>query len=215
MPPLPIYHHWGIYQHPPRPTNLTLKTFSTKSLPMQTTTFDDMNVVNLDVCTSPPHQIHLSSTVMRSSANSIEKTWYSFLSPLTHGHDLAQSYRHSSPPSTTPANNIGAPHTLTPNITNPMPTSCTNSPPNHHAHSGTSHLPTSDGCNLHHQHDGHSLVILILHPHQASILYNSSDLAYQRHTAHYYVMLLVHSNFIPQPPHLTSTLSSLWKIHTP
>jgi hypothetical protein len=48
-----------------------------------------------------------------------------------------------------------------------------------------------------------------------SILYNSPDLAYLRHTAHYCVMLLVRSNFIPQPPHLTSTLSSLWKIHTP
>ena len=72
---------------PPRPTNLTLKTFSTLSLPMQTTTFNAMNAVNLDVCTSPPHPTHLSSTVMRSSANSIEKTWYSFLSPLTPGHN--------------------------------------------------------------------------------------------------------------------------------
>jgi hypothetical protein len=88
--------------------------------------------------------------------------------------------------------------------------------PNHHAHSGSSHPPpTSDGCNLHHQHDGHSLVTLILHPHQASILYNSSDLAYLRHTIHYYVLLLVRSNFIQQSPHLISTLSSLWKIHTP
>ena len=179
---------------PPRPTNLTLKTFSTLSLPMQTTTFNAMNVVNLDVCTSPPHPIHLSSTVMRSSANSIEETWYSFLSPLTRGHDLARCYRHSSPPPTTPAKNLGAPHTLTPNITDPMPTSCTNAPPNHHAHSGSSHPPTSDGRNLHHQHDGHSLVTLILHPHQASILYNSSDLAYLRHTAHYFVMLPVRSN---------------------
>ncbi len=50
--------------------------------------------------------------------------------------------------------------------------------PNHHAHPGSSHPPpTSDGRNLHHQHNGHSLVTLILHPHQASILYNSSDLA--------------------------------------
>ena len=91
---------------------LTLKTFSTLSLPMQTTTFNAMNVVNLDVCTiSPPHPIHLSSTVMRSSVNSIKETWYSFLSPLTRGHDLAQCYRHSSPPPTTPAKNLGAPHT--------------------------------------------------------------------------------------------------------
>ena len=116
--------------------------------------------------------------VMRSSANSTEKTWYSFLSPLTPGHNLARCNRHSSPPPTTPAKNLGAPHTLTPNITDPTPTSCTNGPPNHHAHSGSSNLPTSDGCNLHHQHDGRSLVTPILHPHQASILYNSSDLTY-------------------------------------
>jgi hypothetical protein len=32
---------------PPRPTNLTLKTFSTLSLTMQTTTFNAMNAVNL------------------------------------------------------------------------------------------------------------------------------------------------------------------------
>jgi hypothetical protein len=44
---------------------------------------------------------------------------------------------------------------------------------------------------------------------------NSSDSAYLRHTAHYYVILPLRSNFIPQPPHLTSTRSSLWKIHTP
>ena len=154
---------------------------------MQTTTFNAMNGVNLDVCTSPPHPIHLSSTVMRSSVNSIEETWYSFLSPLTRGHDLARCYRHSSPPPTTPAKNLGAPHTLTPNITDPMPTSCTNAPPNHHAHSGSSHPQISDGCNLHHKHDGRSLVTLILHPHQASILYNSSDIskAYSEHNFHH------------------------------
>jgi len=135
--------------------------------------------------------------------------------PLTPRHSLARCYRHSSPPPTIPAKNLGAPHTLTPNISDPTPTSCMNARPNHHAHSGSSHLSTSDGRNLHHQHDGHSLVTPILHPHQASILYNSSDLAYLRHTAHYYVMLLISFNFIPQPLHLTSTLSSLWKIHTP
>ena len=131
--------------------------------------------------------------------------------------DLARFYRHSSPPPTTPTKNLGTPHTIkiTPNISDPMPTSCTNVSPNHHAHSGSSHPPTSDGCNLHHQQKGRFLVTLILHPHQASIPYNSSDLAYLSHTAHYYVMWLVRSNFIPQPPHLTSTLSSLWKIHTP
>ena len=97
----------------------------------------------------------------------------------------------------------------------PTPTLCMNTPPDHPAHSGSSHPPTSDGRNLHHQHDGRSLVTLILHPHQASILYNSPDLACLRHVAHYFVMLPVRSNFIPQPLHLTSTLSSLWKIHTP
>ena len=134
-------------------------------LPMQTTTFNAMNAVNLDVCTSPPPPIHISSTAMRSLANSTKKTWYSFLSPLTPGHGLARCYRHSSSPPTIPAKNLGAPHTLTPNITDPMPTSCMNAPTNHHAHSGFSYLPTSDGHNLHHQHDGRSLVTPILHPH--------------------------------------------------
>ena len=184
---------------------------------MQTTTFNTMNMVNMDIHTSPPHPTHPSSMVMRSSENSIKKTWYSFLSPLTPEHDLARCYRHdSSPPPTTTAKNLGVPHTLTPNISDPMPTLCTNVPPNHHAHSGYySHPPTSDGRNLHHLHNRHSLVTLIPHPLQASILYNSLDLAYLRHTAHYYVMRPVRSNFIPQPPHLTSTLTSLWKIHTP
>ena len=158
--------------------------------------------------------LHLSYMVMRSSANSIEKTWNSFLSPLTPGHDLDRCYRHYSPPPTTPVKNLGTPHTLTPNITDPMPTSCMNVPPNHHAHLGSSHSPTSNGRNLHHQQDWRSLVTLILQPHQASIIYNSLDLAYLRHTAHYFVMPPVHSNFIPQPLHLTSTLSSLWKIYS-
>ena len=70
---------------------------------MQTTTFNTMNMVNLDIRTSPPHPTHLSSMVMRSLENSIKKTWYSLLSPLTPGHDLARCYRHSSPPPTTPA----------------------------------------------------------------------------------------------------------------
>jgi hypothetical protein len=174
-----------------------------------------MNAENLDVCTSPPPPIHLSSTVMRSLENSIAKTWYLSLSPLTPGHDLAQCYSHSSPPPTTHAKKIGAPHILTTNITNPTPTSCTNTPHNHHAHLGSSHLPTSDGHNPHHQNARHSLVTHTQHPHQASILSNSSDLAYLKHTAHYYVTLPVRSNSIPQPPHLTFTHSSLWKIHTP
>jgi hypothetical protein len=198
-------------------TSMTLKTFSTKSLTMQTTTFNDINAENLDVCTSPPPPIHYSSTVMRSSANSIVKTWYLSLSPLTPRHDLAQcySYSHSSPPPTIHAKNLGAHHILTTNITDPMPTSCTNDPPNHHAHSGSSHPPTSDGHNPHHQHAGHSLVTHTQHPHQASILSNSPDLAYPKHTAHYYVTPPVRSNSILQPPHLTFTHSSLWKIHTP
>jgi hypothetical protein len=70
---------------PQRPTNLMLKTFSTQSLPMQTTIFNDMNVANLDACTSPPPPIYLSFTVMRSLANSTQKTWSLSLSPLTPG----------------------------------------------------------------------------------------------------------------------------------
>jgi hypothetical protein len=85
----------------------------------------------------------------------------------------------------------------------------------HHAHSGSSHPPTSDGHNPHHQHAGHSLITHTQHPHQASILSNSSDLAYPKHTAHYYVTPPVRSNSIPQPLHLTFTHSSLWKIHPP
>jgi hypothetical protein len=191
------------------------KTFSTKSLPMQTTTFNAMNVENLDICTRLPPPIHHSSTVMRSSANSTARTWYLSLSPLTPGHDLARCYSHSSPPPTIHTKNLGAPHILTTIINDLPPTLCTNAPPNHHAQSGSSHPPTSNGHNLHHQHAGHSLVTPTQHPHQASILSNSSDLAYLKHTAHYYVTPPIRSNFIPQPPHLTYTLSSLWKIHTP
>ena len=143
MPLLPIHHYWGRHQHhrapayPPTPTNLMLKTFSTQSLPTQKTIYNTMYVENLDVCTSPPPPIHLSSTVMRSLANSTEKTWSFSLSHLTPGHGLAQCYMHSLPPPTILAKNPGAPHTLTINITDPMPTSFTNAPPNHHAHSGS------------------------------------------------------------------------------
>jgi hypothetical protein len=96
--------------------------------------------------------------VMRLSANSTAKTWYLSLSPLTPGHNLARCYSHSSPQLTIHAKNLGTPHILTTNITDPMPTSCTNAPPNHHAHSKSSHPPTSGGLNPHHQHAGHSLV---------------------------------------------------------
>jgi hypothetical protein len=152
-----------------------------------------------------------------NAANSTGKTWSLSLSPLTPGHNLVQCYyRHSSPPPTIPAKNPVAPLTPTANITEPMPTSCTNTPPNHHAHLGFSHQPTSDGrSNLPRQHDGRSLATPTPHPNQVYILSNSSDSAYLMHTAHYYVMLPVHSNFIPQPLHFTFILSSLWKIHTP
>ena len=90
---------------------------------------------------------------------------------------LAQCYRHSLPPPTIPAENPGAPHTLTTNITDPI--SFTNAPPNHHAHSGSSYPPTSDERNLHHQHKGCSLATPTLHPHQVYILSNSSDSAYE------------------------------------
>ena len=140
----------------------------------------------------------LCGLTWESSANSTVKTWSLSLSPLTPGHGLAQCYMHSLPPPTIHAKNLGAPHTLTPNITDPTPTSCTNGPPNHHAHSGSSNLSTSDGCNLHHQHDGRYLATPTLHPHQVYILSNSLDSAYLRHTAHYYEMLPVCSNFITQ-----------------
>jgi hypothetical protein len=77
-----------------------------------------------------------------------QKSWSLSLSPLTPGHDLVQCYRHSSPPPTIPTKNPGTPHTPTTNITNPIPTSCTNLLPNYHAHLGFSHLLTSDGRNL-------------------------------------------------------------------
>jgi len=149
---------------------------------MQTTIFNTMNTKNLDICTSPsPPAIHLSSTLMRSLANSTKIAWSLSLSPLTPGHGLAQCYRHSLPPPTIPAKNPGAPHTLTINITDPMPTSFTNAPPNHHAHSGSSsYPPTSDGRNLHHQHDGRSLATPTLLPHQVYILSSSPDSAYLR-----------------------------------
>ncbi len=140
---------------PQRPTNLMLKTFSTQSLPMQTTIFNAMNTANfLDVRTSPPPPPHLSSTVMTSSVNSTKKTWSLSISPLTPGHGLVPCYRHSSPPPTIPPKKPGTPHTPTINITNLMPTSCTNTnaPHNHHAHLGSSHQPTSNGNKLPCQH---------------------------------------------------------------
>jgi len=185
---------------PTRPNYLTLKTFSTQSLPMQTTIFNTMNAANLDVCTSPPPPPHLSSTVMRSSAKSTKKTWSLSFSPLTPGHGLVQCQcsRHSSQPPTIPAKNPGAPRTPTINTTDPMPTSCTSMPPNHHAHSGSSYQPTSNGNNLPRQQAGLSLATPTLPPCQVYILFSPpSDSAFLRHTAHYYAMLPIRSNFIP------------------
>jgi hypothetical protein len=134
---------------------------------------------------------------------------------LTPGHGSVPCYKHSSPPPTTLDRNPGAPHTPTMNTTDPTPTSCTSAPPNHHAHLGSSYQLTSDGTNLPQPHGEHSMATPTLHPHQAYIHLNSSYSAFQMHTAHYYVMPPVRSNFIPQPLHLTSILSSLRKIHTP
>ena len=44
------------------------------------------------------------------------------------------------------------------------------------------------------------------------MLSNSSDSAYPRHKAHYYVMLPVRSNFIPQPLHLISIVEATWLV---
>ena len=176
---------------------------------MQTTISSVTNEANLDVCTHPPPPPHLSSTVMMSLANYTKKRWSSSPSTLTPGHGLVPCYKHSSPPPTIHARNPGAPHTPTINITDAMPTSCTHAPPNHHAPLGSPHQPISDGANLPCPHADHSLATPTLYPHQAYIHFNSLDLAFQRHTAHYYVILSVRSNFIPQPLHLTFILSSL------
>ncbi len=130
-----------------------------------------------------------------------------------HRTDLC--YKHSSKPPTIPVRNPGAPHTPTLNITAPMPTSCTNEPPNHHAHLVSSHEPTYVGVNPPHPHAKYSLVTHTLHPHQVNIHFNSSDSAFQKHLAHFYAMLPIRCNFLPLPLHLTYTHSSLWKIHTP
>jgi hypothetical protein len=202
----------GPHLHPRPPK---LKTFSTQSLPMHITTFSIMNKANLDVHTNPPPPPHPSFTVMTSLAKCIKKTWSSSLSPLTPGHNSDLCYKHSSPPPTIPVRNPGAPPTPTLNITTPMPTSCTNEPPNHHAHLVSSHQPTYVGVNPPHPHAKKSLVTHTLHSHQVYIHFNSLDSAFQKHLAHYYAMLPVRSNFLPLPLHLTYTHSSLWKIHTP
>ncbi len=181
---------------------------------MQITTYSIMNKANLNVCTNPPPPPPLSSMVMMSLTNCIEKTWSSSPSPLTPGYNLDLCYKHSPPPPTIPIRNPGAPHTPTLNITAPMPTSCTKKPPNHHAQLVSSHQPTYIGVNPH-PHTKYSLVTLTLHPHQVYTHFNSSDSAFSKHLACYYIMPPVCSNFLPPPLHLTYTHSSHWKIHTP
>ena len=182
---------------------------------MQTTIFNVTNVTNLDVCTNPQTPLHLSSTVMKSSENYTEKTWSLSPSPSTPMDDLAQCSRLSSPPHTTHVKNLGALTTPIKNIIDPTQTSCTNAHPNHHAHSESSHPPTSYGHNPPHQHDERSLETLIPHPHQVYTPSNSLVSAYRKHTAYYYVTPPVRSNFIQRHLHLTYTHTSLWKIHTP
>jgi hypothetical protein len=126
----------GPHLHPRPPK---LKIFSTQSLPMQITTFSIMNKANLGIHTNPPPPPHPSFMVMMSLAKCIKKTWASSPSPLTPGQDLDLCYKHSSPPPTIPIRNPGTPHTPPLNITTPMPSSCTNKPPNHHAHLVSSH----------------------------------------------------------------------------
>jgi hypothetical protein len=198
----------GPHLHP-RPPNL--KTFSTQSQPMQITTFSIMNKANLDIHTNSPPHPHLSSTVMMILANYIKKTWSSSPSPLAPGpgHSLDLCYKHSSPPPTIPVRNPGAPHTPRLHITAPTPTSCTNKPPNHHAHSVSSHQPTYVRVNLPHPHAEHSLVTPTLYPYQVYIHLNFSDSAFQKHSAHYYAMLPVCSNFLPPPLHSTYLYSFL------
>ena len=181
---------------------------------MQTTIFSVANKAHLDACTNPPPPPHLSSTLMMSLVNYTKKTGSSSPSPLTHEHGLVPCYKHSSPMPTSVNRNLGAPHTPTINTTDPIPTPCMSAPPNHHAHLGSSYQPTSNGANLPQPHGKHSMATPTLHPNQAYIQFNSLDSAFERHTTHYFVMLPVRSNFIPQPLHLTSILSSLWKIHT-
>ena len=83
-----------------------------------------------------------------------------------------------------------------------MPTSCMNTPPNHHAHLGSSLqlTPDGDGANLPRPLASPNILWKLLHRTHAKSTYtpNSLDSAFQRHVAHYYVMLPVRSNFIPQ-----------------
>jgi hypothetical protein len=128
---------------------------------------------------------------------------------------LAQCSRLSSPPHTTHIKNLGAPTTPIKNIIDQAQTSCTNAHPNHHAHSESSHPPTSYGHNPPHQHDERSLETLIPHPHQVYTPSNSLDSAYLKHTAHYYVTPPVRSNFIQRHLHLTYSYLTLEDTYVP
>jgi len=168
-----------------------------------------MNGANLDGHTNPPPPPHISSTVMKSFVigKLKKKIWSSSPSPLL-------CYKHSSPPPNIPIRNPGIPHTPTLNITTPTQTSCTSKPPNHHVvHLVSSHQPAYVRVNPPHPHVKDSLVIHTLHPHQAYILFNSLNSAFQKYLACCYSMIPVHSNFFPQSLHLTYTHSSLRKIH--
>jgi hypothetical protein len=85
--------------------------------------------------------------------------------------------------------------------------------PNHHAHSESSHPPTSYGHNPPHQHDERSLETLIPHPYQVYTPSNSLDSAYRKHTAYYYVTPPVRSNFIQRHLHLTYLFIGKYNTH--
>ena len=188
----------------------TPKTYKPNNI-LNTIIFIVMNEVNLGVCTNPPSTPHLSSMVT-SLVNYTKKTWSSSHSQSSPGHNLVPCNKHSSSPPTIHVRNPGKPHTPTINITDQMLTSCINAPPNHHAHLGSSLQLTSDGANLPRPLAEHSLETHTPHPHQVYIHSNSLDSAFQRRIACYYVMLLVHFNFIIQHLHLTFIHSSHWKI---
>ena len=193
----------------------TLMTSSIQSLPMQTIIFSVMNVLNLAACTNLPlRQTHLSMATT-SSVNSMTKTWSFFHSPLTHGDDLDQCYRHSSQPRTTHHKNHGTPHIGTINTFALMQILCTNEHHTHHALLEYSPQLTSTGVNLPLLPAGFFLVTptRLLHP--AFTVFNNLDLQSQKPSAHSYVQLPVRSVSQQQPPCSISIRFSLLKIHTP
>ncbi len=170
---------------------------------MQITTISVTKEVNLDKCTNSPPPPHPLSMVIMSLVNYTGRTWSSSPSPLTPGHGLDLYYKHSLPPPTIPAKNLGAPHITTLNTTTPMPASFANEPPNLNAYLDFSHQLTYDGANPNHPQTKHSMVTPTLHPHQVYIHFNYLVSAFQKHIAYYYAIILVRSNFIPQPLCLT------------